>query len=121
MGVESVIARRRAERARLLDRGRTFVESLGSRLRVRAAVVFGSVARGDFNRWSDIDLLVLAEELPAGAGDRLDALGIWPPGLQPIVWTPQEWRDQLARGNPIATDAVATGIWLVGSKDELIE
>lgn len=121
MGVESVIARRRAEREQLLDRGRSFVVGLRSRLALRAAVVFGSVARGDFNRWSDIDLLVLAEELPTSADERLDALGTWPPGVQPIVWTPREWRDQLARGNPIATEAVAAGIWLAGAKEELIE
>lgn len=121
MGVETVIARRRAERERLLDRCRAFVVGLASTVPLRAAVVFGSVARGDFNRWSDIDLLVLADELPAGPGDRLDTLGIWPPGVQPIVWTPQEWRDQLIRENPIAIEAVDAGVWLAGSREDLIE
>lgn len=119
MGPETIIARRRAERKRLLDRSRSFVASLQSRLSLRAAVVFGSVARGDFNRWSDIDLLVLAADLPDGHRQRVDALGTWPAGVQPIVWTPQEWRVQLARRNPIATEAVAVGVWLAGSKEDL--
>ncbi|MGQ0712148.1 MAG: nucleotidyltransferase domain-containing protein [Gemmatimonadaceae bacterium] len=121
MGLESVIGRRHAEREQLLDRARTFVSAVGLKVALRAAVVFGSVARGDFNRWSDIDLLVVAEDLPLGAGARLDALGTWPAGIQPIAWTPREWRDQLARRNPIAIDAVAGGVWLAGSKDDLTE
>ncbi|MGH8908620.1 MAG: nucleotidyltransferase family protein [Egibacteraceae bacterium] len=50
----------------------------GIRRPARAVVIFGSVARGDFNDTSDIDVLVVAERLPARATDRLAALGAYP-------------------------------------------
>jgi predicted nucleotidyltransferase len=111
-----VVARRRAERHRLLDRAALFAQRLDPGLGVRAVVVFGSVARGDFNVWSDIDVLVVAEHLPAEYRDRLDAIG-WPPpsGVEPVVWTPREYRRQRERGNPIAVEAEQTGVWLVGA------
>ncbi len=118
-GAEGVIQRRRAERERLLDLARRFVSVLDPALSIRAAVVFGSLARGDFNRWSDIDLLIVADNLPAGHGQRLDTLGAWPPGVQPIVWTPEEWQGQRRRGNPIAVEAAASGVWLAGSREDL--
>jgi uncharacterized protein len=119
MSAEAVIARRRAEREGLLERARQFVVTLQSRLSIRAAVVFGSVARGDFNRWSDIDLLIIAETIPPGHRHRVDATGERPPGLQPIIWTTEEWRTERARGNAIAAEATGSGVWLVGSREEL--
>jgi hypothetical protein len=52
---------------------------------VVAAVVFGSTARGDINNWSDLDLPVVAPDLPADARVRLELLmRDAPPGLQPV-------------------------------------
>lgn len=119
MGVEGVIARRRAERDALLRTAGAYVGELADRLQIRAAVVFGSVARGDFNQWSDVDVLVIAEGLPADILARLDVLGPRPAGLQPIGWTPDEWQMQHARRNPIAIEALSKGVWLQGSPEEL--
>lgn len=119
MGVDGVIARRRAERDALLRTARAYVAELAERLRIRAAIVFGSVARGDFNQWSDVDVLVIAEELPAGVLARLNVLGPRPAGVQPIAWTPDEWQMQHARRNPIAIEAVSKGVWLRGSPEGL--
>ncbi len=111
-----VVARRRAERQQLIDKAAVLAQGLDRQLGVRAVVVFGSVARGDFNTWSDIDVLVVASHLPTDYRERLDAMG-WPPpsGVEPVVWTPQEYRRQLARGNPIAVEAEQSGVWLAGS------
>ncbi len=119
MSLEAVIQRRRAERTALLDQARHFVAGLDTLLSLRAAVVFGSVARGDFNRWSDIDVLIMADNVCGDALERLDALGVRPPLVQPIAWTPQEWQARLVRRDPIAHEAAATGVWLVGSATEL--
>lgn len=119
MSRHPVIERRRAERQALLDRAVTFVRSLPPSLGLRAAVVVGSVARGDFNRWSDIDVVVVADHLPAGWLDRLDALGPRPGLVQPVAWTPSEWRRQLERGNPLAREGVEAGVWLAGSAEML--
>ncbi len=111
---EQVIARRRAERERLLIETRAYVEQVGETVALRAAVVYGSVARGDFNLWSDVDLLVVAEELPDRLLDRLDALPARPPRVRVVAWTPQEWRAAVARANPIAVEAMRDGQWLNG-------
>jgi predicted nucleotidyltransferase len=115
----AVLGRRRREQAELLDLALTFADGLDSSLGVQAVVVFGSVARGDFNVWSDVDVLVVATHLPAGWLDRVDALGPPPARVQPVAWTPDEWRHQRSRGNPIAVQAVEQGRWLIGSPEEL--
>lgn len=113
-----VVARRRADRQELLDRAALLAQGLDARLGVRAVVVFGSVARGDFNTYSDIDVLVVAERLPADYRERLDAIG-WPPPprVEPVAWTPREYRRQLARRNPIAVEAERDGVWLAGDPE----
>ncbi|MGH7665019.1 MAG: nucleotidyltransferase domain-containing protein [Gemmatimonadaceae bacterium] len=118
MRVEAVLERRRARQRELIDRAREFVAGLRSNTRVRAAVVFGSVTRGDVNLWSDIAVLVVPDDLRDRVLDRLSDPGPRPPLVQPVAWTPDEWRTQLGRGNPIAREALEAGVWLVGSPDE---
>jgi predicted nucleotidyltransferase len=71
-----------------------------------------------FNVWSDVDVLVVAERLPARLRDRLELFGRAEPGLEVVAWTPHEWRQALERGNRIAREACEQGVWLVGSADE---
>jgi predicted nucleotidyltransferase len=114
---QQIVARRRRERVRLLAQADAYVDGLDGACDIRAVVVFGSVARGDFNDGSDVDVLVVAGRLPARAPDRLHALGPIPPAVEVVAWTPGEWRAERARGNPIATEAVTDGVWLVGGRD----
>ncbi len=111
-----VLARRRARREALLDEARSFARGLDPDLDIRAVVVHGSVARGDFNSWSDVDVLVVAGRLPEDYRERLAALG-WPTlaPVEPVVWTPTEHTRQRRRRNPIAVEADDLGVWLVGS------
>lgn len=114
-----VLTRRRAERAALLGRAEAYVRTAASRLDVRAAVVVGSVARGDFNAWSDIDLLVVAEGLPDRVLDRAEAAGPSPGLVSPVLWTVEEWTRQLGQRNLLAVEALERGAWLVGGPDAL--
>ena len=116
---EVVLARRRAERVELLRRAERFATSLQADRAVSALVVYGSVARGDFNLWSDVDVLVVTEDLPERLLDRLDLMAARPARVQAIAWTPSEWRKRLHRGDPIATEAAASGVWLVGRPGDL--
>lgn len=111
-----VVARRRAERQELIDRVRRFAAALDPSLGVRAVVVFGSVARGDFNDSSDIDVLVVADNLETKALNRFAALGAPPPTVQPVPWTSAEWVREIRRDNPIAIEAAEEGVWVVGSR-----
>lgn len=111
-----VVARRRRERDELIATAGRFADLLPDDLRITAVVVFGSVARGDFNRWSDIDVLVVAENIPAGGSDRLPAVQPdAPTGVQPVVWTPTELSDRRRRKDPIAVEADALGVVVRGS------
>lgn len=107
-------ARRRAEQADLLELGRQFecgLELPG----VRAVVVFGSAARGDFNRWSDVDILVVADGLPGRVLDRLELLSSPVPRVQALAWTPEELALQLRRRDPIAAEVYEAGIVIRGT------
>jgi predicted nucleotidyltransferase len=115
VNVREVIARRHAERAALIARAQRFADALDPALGVRAVVVFGSVARGDFNDHSDIDVLVVAEHLPPRPLDRYAALGEAPDPIQAVAWTPREWLGEVERGNPVATEAGEHGVWLLGA------
>ena len=110
-----VLERRRSEQTALIRAAREWAERLAQRLDVVAAVVFGSVARGDFNKWSDIDVLVVARGLPEGARERLDLLmEDAPPGLQPVGWTPDELSARRRRGDPIARECDGAGVVVFG-------
>lgn len=113
--VKQVLDRRRAQRAALLAKAERFADGLASELVVRAVVVFGSVARGDFHDASDVDVLVVADELPSSALRRNAAVGIPPAGVEFVAWTTTEWRQERARDNPIAAGALEHGVVVRGA------
>lgn len=112
-----VVAARIAEQRARIDLARRWAEALAARLApgvtVQVAVVFGSTARGDFNKWSDIDVLVVADPLPDRLLDRYDLVAPVPAGVQPVLWTSTELAAARARGNPIpeACDRVGVVVW----------
>jgi len=113
--VPDVLAERRRERERLIDLARDYVQRLSARLEVEAAVVAGSVARGDFNVWSDVDVVVITEGLPARAPDRAGLLlADAPPRVQPVGFSRGEFVAALRRRNPLAHEAVERGVVLLG-------
>ncbi len=114
MGVAPVIRaveERYAERERLVGLARAHVRRLCDRLPVRQAAVVGSVARGDFNVWSDVDVIVVADGLPERVLDRLDLLMEGrPPRVEPIGFTPAELADARRRRNPMVVELDSIGI-----------
>lgn len=112
-----LLASRRKERAQLQSLAADYVERLSRRIPMVAAAVVGSVARGDFNLWSDVDVVVVAAELPERAPDRALILAEdAPPGVQPVGFTPAEFARALARANPLAREAIESGIVLQGEE-----
>jgi predicted nucleotidyltransferase len=110
-----LVERRRRERAELIERVRAWASGVAERVAIEAVVVVGSVARGDFNKWSDTDVLVVARALPAGARARLELLHAGaPPGVQPVAWTPDELAQRRQRRDPIAVEADAVGVVVYG-------
>jgi hypothetical protein len=110
-----ILERRRAEQSARIRTAADWAERLSRRLELVAAVVFGSVARGDFNKWSDTDVLVVVRDLPDGARERIELLTRdAPPGLQPVGWTPEELAARRERRDPIARECDAVGITVSG-------
>lgn len=90
--------------------------------RIHAACVFGSVAKGLDGAASDIDLLLLADDL--GYGEVMHALDPVMQQLgrsiQPTLYTPAEWRGRLAQGQAFATRVMAQPkLWLIGGEHDL--
>ena len=115
---EAVLARLRALRAPHVEELANYCVRLEAALEPHMVVLHGSVARGLHGRWSDIDLLVVADfEEPFL--DRLSRLlELAQPGLpvEPLGYTPEEFRAMLERLNPLALDALEFGIPLLGEE-----
>ena len=109
------LERRRGEREDRLSRARAQVERLNERLPVIGAAVAGSVSRGDFNLWSDVDVVVVSDELPAPGPARGDALGVAASGLELHGYTSAEFARALERGDRLAREAVERGVVLFGA------
>jgi uncharacterized protein len=108
--------RRRAERDERLADARAHVEKLARRIPMSAAVVAGSVARGDFNLWSDVDVVVVSDALPAPGPARAEALGqAAGGGLELHGYTSAEFARALRRGDRLALEATESGVVLIGA------
>lgn len=115
--MREALADRRRRQRHLIGVAREYVRRLAAELPVIAAAVVGSVARGDFNVWSDIDVVVVAEHLPQRAPDRGLLLAQYAsPGVQAVGYLPAEFDAALARGNPLVLEAVEGGIILRGTE-----
>src|SRR5437773_2451170 len=70
--------------------------------RARKAIVFGSVARGDADEWSDLDLVVVADTNRPFLERYLDfedIYDVWP-RLDLLVYTPREFAEMRREGRP---------------------
>ena len=72
-------------------------------------ILIGSYARGDFNLWSDVDLLLIAD-LRGGPLERLRGLD-FPAGFEVIPLTLSELLKLVERGDVLAVEAL-NGIYL---------
>lgn len=73
--------------------------------KIRVALIFGSVARGEETAGSDIDVLVVGEvdfvEVVTALHPCQETLGR---EINPVVYSPEEWRARLARDDHFARD-----------------
>lgn len=114
-----VIAGRQAERRALVGRAERLAAAIRSDRNVLGVVVFGSVARGDFNLWSDVDVLVVLGEVDDRRVAQVLSVGRDAGLVQPVVWSAAQLRAQISRRDPIAIESVEHGIWLVGAAADL--
>ncbi|MEM0226616.1 MAG: nucleotidyltransferase domain-containing protein [Thermofilaceae archaeon] len=102
-----VVKRRVKEREEVVERAREYALSLKGRYSV---FLVGSYARGDFNVWSDVDLVVIGE-FEGGVLERLEELEA-PPRFEVIPLTPAEALRGAEKGNPLMVELVEKGLTL---------
>ncbi len=96
-----------ADDQRLVD----LVEGLAPLEPVRI-VLFGSAARGEADEWSDLDVIVVAEQVPERFLDRIAAAyDLLDPryALDILIYTPEEYRAMIEDGNPLVAAAEHEG------------
>ncbi|ASJ04953.1 MULTISPECIES: nucleotidyltransferase domain-containing protein [Thermococcus] len=103
---------------------REYVEAVKKALNPKLILLYGSVARGTFGLGSDVDVLVVAEDLPRNPNERLKLLYDLDRTRAPIdakAYTPGEIRKMLLRGHPLILDALSDGKVLYADEDYLEE
>jgi len=76
------------------------------------ALAFGSVARGEADQWSDLDLVIVADTSRPFLERFKDFAGLYDvwPRLDLLIYTPEEFDRMLAGGNPFIQRVVTEGV-----------
>ena len=78
--------------------------------KVRSVVIFGSYAKGDFTEESDVDLCVVADNLPEEEIERRTLRKYYTtPGVEVVAYSPDEFKRMLEKLNPVVLDIVDYG------------
>ncbi|MFQ6043385.1 MAG: nucleotidyltransferase domain-containing protein [Candidatus Poribacteria bacterium] len=80
--------------------------------KLQRVIVFGSYARGDYDQYSDLDIIIVCDtQLPFVERFReFHQLFQLPIAIEPLVYTPQEFEGMVKRENPFITQALEYGI-----------
>lgn len=104
---------REKKRNKALKKAKIYVSKLRTQIDVNAAILYGSMARGDFNLGSDIDILIISDALPAHPLKRMELLySIINGGIEPKGYTISEIQNMLNKNNAMLVDALAHGVVL---------
>ncbi|GBC71870.1 hypothetical protein HRbin02_01659 [Candidatus Calditenuaceae archaeon HR02] len=101
------------------DAVKEYVEKVSRHVRLHAAILFGSRARGDHGPWSDYDILLIGDfnedylERLKKLIDLADNIKI---PIEPHPYRLEEAIKMLERGNPTIVDAIEEGIVIKAGK-----
>jgi predicted nucleotidyltransferase len=101
-----VIKERMKQREKVIEAVRRWVKGMQFTV---TAVIIGSYARGDFNVWSDVDVLLISDYFLGNPIERLKHIDP-PPGVEVIPLRIDEFRRLREKGDPIAVEADTIGI-----------
>lgn len=125
MGKKSlgIIEERVKKREILIEKARSFSECVLRKLSNLTIIVYGSVARGDYNAWSDVDVLIVTQgSVPRNPVKRLDLIHECMklnPLIEPIIITHEELVKLLNKKNPLVLEALQRGVVLIDELDIL--
>lgn len=96
--MQEVLELRRKQQLERIEVARRFVKKLRADIGPLTAWVYGSVAKGTFKSWSDVDVFIVAENLPEHPLQRLDLLyQHTTEGIEPKAWTKSEFLSRLEK------------------------
>lgn len=103
-----IIKERKKTREKIIKKAKKWAQSLKIPC---TAILIGSYARGDFNLWSDIDIVIISPTFKGNPIERLKTINT-PPGYEIIPITPQELNKLLKKKEPLALEILKQGITL---------
>lgn len=103
-----VIKARKSMIERVVSEAKEWAKSLPIRC---SAYLIGSYARGDFNLWSDVDILLVSADLFGNPIERLMKIEA-PPNYEVLPLTTGEFRRMLQREDSLAKEALRRGVLL---------
>jgi hypothetical protein len=109
-----IVEQRRLMREEAIRTARGFAERVKACFEKVSAVLIGSYARGDFNEWSDVDVLIVVKKSPwQSFGEDGLSSGEMPAGVEPIILSLSEFMRQKHLATPLYTEACGQGVVLV--------
>ncbi|MEM3907330.1 MAG: nucleotidyltransferase domain-containing protein [Nitrososphaerota archaeon] len=103
-----VIKRREKRRREVIENARKWASSLDF---TTSAILIGSYARGDFNLWSDVDILIISDMFKGNPLERLKKIDP-PPGFQIIPLNLSELEYLCRKNDILIREALEHGIIL---------
>lgn len=87
-----------------------YSKTASSKLGKFTGILYGSMAREDYNVWSDIDFLVISDMLPENPLKRLEFLySLTDTPIEVKGYTRNEFLKMIDKRNPLALDALLEG------------
>ncbi|MGJ7044807.1 nucleotidyltransferase domain-containing protein [Thermoanaerobacterium thermosulfurigenes] len=102
---------REKKRNNLIDIGKKYSKIISDVLHPMCAIIIGSVARGDFNDNSDIDVILISDKIPANYKERMKLLydHVFD-AIEPKGYNTNEFKLLYFKKNPISVEAIEKGI-----------
>lgn len=115
--MEEIIQARRKLREKVINILEGLIQEIRDIWGKVTVVLIGSYARGDFNEWSDIDVLIVVRSEDPNPMKRYDKIIpiIMKTKLpiEPIIITKTEFKHGLKKQNPLIIEAIKAGIVIV--------
>ena len=112
--MEKIVKEREILRDEAVLKVRKFGGCIKNYYKVHKLILVGSYARGDFDAWSDIDVLVVVDDdidkNPLTRLDKIIECMKRYPDIEPIILTSEEYIKLRTKRNPLIIEAEKIGI-----------
>ncbi len=97
-----------------------YLMRISTQVKVHQAILFGSYAQDNYSPGSDVDIVIISDNLPSDPGKRFAMLKDTVLGLdlQPFAYTTKEWEKMLETKSSFAGEIVKHGKVLVSGQVE---